>query len=94
MILRHQKFTFPRLSGASERANGRASGSVLHSGFLIILAHSDMQRKRLGETDTNFEVIKEGKQVGRRWKTVNLVLERKKELSKEKKEREKKENKR
>ena len=61
------------------------NGPVLTSGFLIILAHSDMERKRLGETDTNFEVIKEGKQVGRRWKTVNLVLERKKELSEKKK---------
>ena len=28
------------MSGASERANGRASGSVLQSVFLVILAHS------------------------------------------------------
>ena len=30
------------MSGASERANGRASGSVLTSGFLVDLAHSEM----------------------------------------------------
>ena len=28
------------MSGASERANGRASGQVLASGLLVILAHS------------------------------------------------------
>ena len=28
------------MSGASERANGRASGPVLTSGFLVVLAHS------------------------------------------------------
>ena len=28
------------MSGASERANGRASSPVLHSVFLVILAHS------------------------------------------------------
>ena len=28
-----------RVSGASERANGRASGPVLTSGFLVDLAH-------------------------------------------------------
>ena len=31
-----------RVSGASERANGRASGSVLQSRFLVILAYSGM----------------------------------------------------
>ena len=29
-----------QVSGGSERANGRASGPVLTSGFLVILAHS------------------------------------------------------
>ena len=28
------------MSGASERANGRANGPVLKSGFFVILAHS------------------------------------------------------
>ena len=40
VILRHQKFTFPRVSGASERANGRASGPVLTSRFLFVPDHS------------------------------------------------------
>ena len=31
-----------RVSGASERANGRASGTVLPSAFLVDLAHSVM----------------------------------------------------
>ena len=30
-----------RVSGASEWANGRGSGPVLTSGFLVVLAHSD-----------------------------------------------------
>ena len=34
-----------RVSGASERANGRASGPVLTSGFLVILDHSVRERK-------------------------------------------------
>ena len=42
VILRHQKFTFPRVSGASERANGRASGPVLTSLFLFVPDHSDV----------------------------------------------------
>ena len=32
-----------RVSGASERANGRASAPVLTSGFFVDLAHSDMR---------------------------------------------------
>ena len=40
VILRHQNFTFPRLSGASERANGRASGPVLTPLFLFVPDHS------------------------------------------------------
>ena len=40
VILRHQKFTFSRVSGASERANGRASGPVLTSRFLFVPDHS------------------------------------------------------
>ena len=32
-----------RVSGASERANGRASGPVLKSGVLVDLAHSEWQ---------------------------------------------------
>ena len=36
-----QSFTFPRVSGARERANERASGPVLQSEFLIILDHSE-----------------------------------------------------
>ena len=37
-----------RMSSASERANGQASGPVLSSGFLIILAHSvsGVQKKK------------------------------------------------
>ena len=31
------------MSGASERANGRASGPVLQSVFFVVLAHSDAQ---------------------------------------------------
>ena len=31
--------TFPRVSGASERANGRASGPVLQSVFLAVIDH-------------------------------------------------------
>ena len=31
-----------RVNGASERANGRASGPVLQSVFLVVLAHSVM----------------------------------------------------
>ena len=37
VILRHQKFTFPRASG---RANGRASGPVLQSVFLTVFDYS------------------------------------------------------
>ena len=47
VILRHQKITFPSardwakwVSGASKRANGRASGPVLTSLFLFVLDHS------------------------------------------------------
>ena len=40
VILRRQKFTFPRGSGASERANGRASGPVLTPLFLFVPDHS------------------------------------------------------
>ena len=32
------------MSSASERANGRASGPVLSTGFLIILGHSTLTR--------------------------------------------------
>ena len=32
-----------RVSGASERANGRASGPVLQSVFLAVLDHSDIE---------------------------------------------------
>ena len=32
-----------RVSGASERANGQASGPVLTSGFLFVLDHSALQ---------------------------------------------------
>ena len=32
--------------GASERANGRASGQVLQSVFLVILAHSAKEKER------------------------------------------------
>ena len=76
VILRHQKFTFPRarkwakwaskrmselsggherseqsraserVSGASERANGRASGPVLTSLFLFVPDHSGLPRER------------------------------------------------
>ena len=37
VILRHRKF---RVSGASERANGRASGPLLTSLFLFVPDHS------------------------------------------------------
>ena len=40
VILRRQKFTFPRVSGASERANGRASSPVLTSRLLFVPDHS------------------------------------------------------
>ena len=36
-------FTVPRVSGVSERANGRASGLVFTSGFLVYLVHSGME---------------------------------------------------
>ena len=44
VILRHQKFTFPRVSGATERVNGRVSGPVLTSRFISVLNHSGMAR--------------------------------------------------
>ena len=34
-----------QVSGASDQANGRASGPVLMSGFLIVLDHSYLQYK-------------------------------------------------
>ena len=37
-----------RVSGASERANGRVSGPVLTSGFLVDLAHSGPRRDSQG----------------------------------------------
>ena len=47
VILRHPIIHFPtseglseRVSGASERANGRASGPVLQSVFLAVIDHS------------------------------------------------------
>ena len=45
VILRHQKFTYPRVSGASEQANGRASGPVLQSVFLAVLDQSAVHNK-------------------------------------------------
>ena len=44
VILRHQKFAFPRekVSKVSERANGRATGSLLTSLFLFFQDHSAM----------------------------------------------------
>ena len=36
-----------RVSGASEKVNGRASGPVLTSGFLIIPAHSGVGARAL-----------------------------------------------
>ena len=39
--------TSKQVSGASERANGRASDPVLQSGFLVILAHSVLAVPRL-----------------------------------------------
>ena len=47
VILRHQKFTFPRVSSASERASGRASGPVLQSVFLAVLDHSDVKAAKI-----------------------------------------------
>ena len=38
------------VSGASEQANGRASGPVLHSGFLVILAHGTVKKNILTNT--------------------------------------------
>ena len=35
-----------RESGASELANGRASGQVLQSVFLVVLAHNAVEKKR------------------------------------------------
>jgi len=35
-----KSFTVPRVSGASERANGGASGPVLQSVFLAVFDHS------------------------------------------------------
>ena len=34
------------MSGASERANKRASGLVLQSGFLVFLDHSGREKER------------------------------------------------
>ena len=48
VILRRQKFTFPRVSGASERANGRASGLVLMSRFMAVLDHSALPERLAG----------------------------------------------
>ena len=42
-----------RVCGASERENGRASGPVLQSVFLVVLAHSELgkQRKEMEESE-------------------------------------------
>ena len=48
-----------RVSGASERANGRVGGPVLTSAFLIILAHS---AQREGDMNLEGDGIFEGKE--------------------------------
>ena len=40
-----------QMSGASERVNGRASGPVLTSGFLIILAHNGVVEREMGDEE-------------------------------------------
>ena len=42
-----------KVSGVSERANGRASGPVLHSVFLVVLAHSEGKKKNWGKKAKN-----------------------------------------
>ena len=40
-----QSITVPRVSGASEQANGRASGLVLQSVFLAVIDHSAREQQ-------------------------------------------------
>ena len=46
-----QSFTVPRVSGASERANGRASGPVLTSLFLFVPDHSALFSSSFAEAE-------------------------------------------
>ena len=53
------------MSGVSERANGRASGPILQSVFLVILAHSATDAgKRLAESAPLGGGQKEGRIIG------------------------------
>ena len=49
-----------RVSGASERANGRASGPVLQSVFLAVIDHSGLPflRKRENMSDAEREMLR------------------------------------
>ena len=42
------------MSGVSKQANRQASGPVLQSVFLVVVAHSRMDRHTHGQTDTKF----------------------------------------
>ena len=55
------------MSGASEQANGRASGPVLQSVFLVILAHGEMARTLarsvvLGEVKSDVAVERQSRE--------------------------------
>ena len=48
------------MSGASERANGRASGPVLQSVFLAVIDHSEMKELHLNWDRSSMDRETEG----------------------------------
>ena len=56
-----QSFTVPRVSGASERANGRASGPVLQSVFLAVIDHSGVLQMK-GQGNKQIDSGTEGRE--------------------------------
>ena len=52
-----------QVSGKRKRANGRASGPVLQSVFLVVVAHSRMDRHTHGQTDTKFYEKRENESI-------------------------------
>ena len=48
------------MSGAREQANGRVSGPVLPSGFLVILAHSEFEEDEEKEDEVEEEEMEDG----------------------------------